>query len=193
MSGDRVHLEHTESKETRKQKPLSQLSYSDSELDMIDWDASSLSHHSHFFAPSGHPHNRYSTPLILISPGHHGSTDSRGAGDPPSSAGASATQSSEGSNGAPGLGPFPYSASSRSKLIVPSAAMNGHFISDEDDRRANDISGWPGGRLYINKDSLAHDLSFLANMPELCDVTFLVGEERQPICAVRAILAARSR
>jgi hypothetical protein len=30
-------------------------------------------------------------------------------------------------------------------------------------------------------------------MPELCDTTFLVGGERQPICGVRAILAARSR
>ena len=30
-------------------------------------------------------------------------------------------------------------------------------------------------------------------MPELCDTTFLVGEERQPICGVKAILAARSR
>jgi len=46
---------------------------------------------------------------------------------------------------------------------------------------------------YENKDSLAHDLSFLATMPELCDVTFLVGEDRQPVCAVRAILGARSR
>ncbi len=49
-----------------------------------------------------------------------------------------------------------------------------------------------GGTQYVNKDSLAHDLSFLATMPELCDVTFLVGNDRQPVCAVRAILAARS-
>ena len=49
------------------------------------------------------------------------------------------------------------------------------------------------GYRYENKGSLAHDLSFLATMPELCDVTFLVGEERQPVCAVKAILAARSR
>lgn len=46
---------------------------------------------------------------------------------------------------------------------------------------------------FENKASLAHDLSFLATMPELCDVTFLVGEGRQPVCAVKAILAARSR
>eukprot|EP00117_Sycon_ciliatum_P024247 scpid46046/ scgid4685/ Serine-enriched protein len=44
-----------------------------------------------------------------------------------------------------------------------------------------------------NKQALADDLRLLASLPELCDVTFLVGEERQPICGVRAILAARSR
>ena len=46
---------------------------------------------------------------------------------------------------------------------------------------------------FENRESLAHDLQFLANMPELCDTTFLVGEERQPICGVKPILAARSR
>ncbi len=37
------------------------------------------------------------------------------------------------------------------------------------------------------------DMRFLASMPELCDVTFLVGDTREPVCAVRAVLAARSR
>ncbi len=46
---------------------------------------------------------------------------------------------------------------------------------------------------YVNKQSLAQDLSSLSTMPEFCDVTFLVGEGRQPVCGVRAILAARSR
>lgn len=46
--------------------------------------------------------------------------------------------------------------------------------------------------IYHNRESLAHDLNFLAVMPELCDVTFLVGEERQPVCGVKAIMAARS-
>lgn len=192
MSSAKVQLKQMES---RKKKSLSELSYSDSELDMIDWDASSLSHHSHFFAPSGHPHNRYSTPLILISSGQGSMESSRSGGG--GGSGAAATQTSSGSSsGAPSPGPFPHSTS-RSKLIVPpAAAVNGHFEAEEgeDDKRANgDINGWPRGRLYVNKDSLAHDLSFLANMPELCDVTFLVGEDRQPICAVRAILAARSR
>lgn len=45
---------------------------------------------------------------------------------------------------------------------------------------------------YQNRESLAHDLTFLAVMPEMCDVTFLVGEERQPVCGVKAIMAARS-
>ena len=39
---------------------------------------------------------------------------------------------------------------------------------------------------------LCTDLSFLANLPELCDVTFLVGAHKEPVCAVKAILAARS-
>lgn len=46
---------------------------------------------------------------------------------------------------------------------------------------------------FDNRLGLAHDLSFLAGLPELCDVTFLVGEDRQPVCGVKAILAARSK
>lgn len=47
--------------------------------------------------------------------------------------------------------------------------------------------------LFENKSGLAEDLKFLASMPELCDVTFLVGETKEPVCGVRAILASRSR
>ncbi|XP_074595418.1 speckle type BTB/POZ protein [Brevipalpus obovatus] len=47
--------------------------------------------------------------------------------------------------------------------------------------------------VYENKTGLADDMKFLASMPELCDVTFLVGETREPVCAVRSVLAARSR
>lgn len=43
------------------------------------------------------------------------------------------------------------------------------------------------------KGGLADDLKYLAAIPEVCDVTFLVGEMREPVCAVKAILAARSR
>ena len=35
-------------------------------------------------------------------------------------------------------------------------------------------------------------MRFLASIPELCDITFLVGETREPVCAVKAVLAARS-
>lgn len=47
--------------------------------------------------------------------------------------------------------------------------------------------------LFEYKGGLADDLKFLAAIPEVCDVTFLVGETREPVCAVKAILAARSR
>ncbi|XP_061715745.1 serine-enriched protein isoform X1 [Cydia pomonella] len=46
---------------------------------------------------------------------------------------------------------------------------------------------------FENKSGLAEDMKFLASMPELCDVTFLVGDTREPVCAVKAVLAARSR
>jgi hypothetical protein len=36
-------------------------------------------------------------------------------------------------------------------------------------------------------------MRFLASNPELRDVTFLVGVTREPVCAVKAVLAARSR
>lgn len=47
--------------------------------------------------------------------------------------------------------------------------------------------------VFENKNGLADDMAFLASMPELCDVTFLVGDTREPVCAVKAVLAARSR
>ncbi|XP_074108802.1 serine-enriched protein isoform X1 [Cotesia typhae] len=46
---------------------------------------------------------------------------------------------------------------------------------------------------FENRTGLADDMKFLASMPELCDVTFLVGDTREPVCAVKAVLAARSR
>lgn len=47
--------------------------------------------------------------------------------------------------------------------------------------------------IFENKSGLSEDMRFLASMPELCDVTFLVGDTREPVCAVRAVLAARSK
>lgn len=148
---------------------LSDLSYSDSELDMIDWDVSTLPRHSHFFAPSGPPHHRYSTPLLIVS------------------SGVGADTSSETTS--------PVFEDEESRHEKPSSlklAVNGHASSTEKLSRHRSTEKLHDG-LFINKDSLAHDLSFLATMPELCDVTFLVGEDRQPVCGVRAILAARSR
>lgn len=43
----------------------------------------------------------------------------------------------------------------------------------------------PDYSVYENKTGLADDLKFLASMPELCDVTFLVGDTREPVCAVK--------
>lgn len=51
----------------------------------------------------------------------------------------------------------------------------------------------PDFSTFENKTGLAEDMKFLARMPELCDVTFLVGETREPVCAVKAVLAARSK
>ncbi|RWS05635.1 serine-enriched protein-like protein, partial [Dinothrombium tinctorium] len=34
--------------------------------------------------------------------------------------------------------------------------------------------------VYENKTGLAEDMKFLASMPELCDITFLIGETREP-------------
>lgn len=47
--------------------------------------------------------------------------------------------------------------------------------------------------IFENKSGLGEDMKFLASMPELCDVTFLVGDTREPVCAVKAVLAARSK
>jgi hypothetical protein len=45
----------------------------------------------------------------------------------------------------------------------------------------------PDFSIFENKTGLAEDLKFLASIPELCDVTFLVGETREPVCAVKVI------
>lgn len=47
--------------------------------------------------------------------------------------------------------------------------------------------------VFENKTGLCEDMKFLASIPELCDITFLVGDTREPVCGVRAVLAARSR
>lgn len=47
------------------------------------------------------------------------------------------------------------------------------------------VADEPDLSIFENKSGLAEDLKFLASMPELCDVTFLVGETREPVCAVK--------
>ncbi len=47
--------------------------------------------------------------------------------------------------------------------------------------------------IFENKAGLSDDMRFLASMPELCDVTFMVGETREPVCAVKAVLVARGK
>lgn len=50
----------------------------------------------------------------------------------------------------------------------------------------------PDLSIFENKSGLAEDLKFLASMPELCDVTFLVGETREPVCAVKVLNSVKS-
>lgn len=64
----------------------------------------------------------------------------------------------------------------------PMPEASGSGMTDEEDYST-----------FENKTGLAEDMKFLASMPELCDVTFLVGDTREPVCAVKAVLAARSR
>lgn len=46
---------------------------------------------------------------------------------------------------------------------------------------------------FTNTADLCDDLRFIIGMPEMCDVKFLVGREKTPVHAVKAILATRSR
>lgn len=76
----------------------------------------------------------------------------------------------------------------------PSLLLDGHIEVPEVSIESEEIEDEKEPTFsFDNRAGLAHDLTFLAGLPELCDVTFLVGEDRQPVCGVRAILAARSR
>ena len=71
-----------------------------------------------------------------------------------------------------------------------------------------DLDEFDDTSTFENKAGLADDMRFLASIPEvediqdppvfilhpptqLTDITFLVGDTREPVCAVRAVLAAR--
>ena len=42
-------------------------------------------------------------------------------------------------------------------------------------------------------NALSEDLKMILTLPEMCDVTFLVGPQEVPVYGVRAILSMRSR
>ncbi|KAH3891694.1 hypothetical protein DPMN_015799 [Dreissena polymorpha] len=44
-----------------------------------------------------------------------------------------------------------------------------------------------------NRQGLSEDLKSIFTLKDICDVTFLVGEDRKPIKGVRAIIASRSK
>ncbi|XP_021360597.1 serine-enriched protein-like [Mizuhopecten yessoensis] len=46
---------------------------------------------------------------------------------------------------------------------------------------------------YQNTSALCEHLKYILSMPELCDVTFLVGPTKVPVHGVKAILSTRSR
>ncbi|XP_067668385.1 serine-enriched protein-like [Haliotis asinina] len=47
--------------------------------------------------------------------------------------------------------------------------------------------------IFRNTAGLQDSLAFILSMPELCDITFLVGKDQVPVYGVKAILATRSR
>lgn len=46
---------------------------------------------------------------------------------------------------------------------------------------------------YKSTSALCDHLKYIVSMPELCDVTFLVGPSKVPVHGVKAILGTRSR
>ncbi|XP_041366881.1 uncharacterized protein LOC121381612 [Gigantopelta aegis] len=51
----------------------------------------------------------------------------------------------------------------------------------------------PEVMIFSSTSALCDSLQYILTMPELCDVTFLVGKERAAVHGVKAILATRSR
>jgi len=165
---------------------------------------------------------RFSTPLILISPG---TSVSNSTASIPSLAAIATNPAAAGDDGPATPPPIPLSLTSRSRSgefnresrrdARPknfTLDLNNTETTDGTDRSTPPEEDLPldassldrgrrGGKAqsdgyesrYVNKESLAQDMGLLATLPEFCDVTFLVGEGRQPVCGVRALLAARSR
>ena len=79
---------------------------------------------------------------------------------------------------------------------LDSVALNGNqekYCDGDVELESNTTKGKLPCVHYENSLGLSKDLSLLASMPELYDVHFLVGRKKQPVGAVRAILASRSR
>lgn len=58
---------------------------------------------------------------------------------------------------------------------------------------AKDNNSDPFVMVLKNRYELCEDLKYVISVPELCDVTFLVGPEKTPMYGIKAILATRSR
>lgn len=78
-------------------------------------------------------------------------------------------------------------------VMTPEAVDGAHAPPFELDPVAAAKRAQLAEHIYDNKCGLGEDMKFLASLPELCDITFLVGETREPVCAVKSVLAARSR
>lgn len=205
----------------RRPSAISHISLSDTELDMIDKHAdviqspymSDLHAHSHFFAPARRRRRssvpslqRYSIPVIFVSPDNstHSSTSNIAAVSSVTATGSTHHhhhQNNRANLSPPSTSAAPVVTRDPQKTKKFSLNLNGRLSPSSPDDIPEDSQEKMGpaqgsmhhGNRYVNKESLAKDLSLLSTMPELCDVTFLVGEDRQPVCGVRAILAARSR
>lgn len=184
--------------------------FSDTELDVTGISSSDFFTHNQFYLQSNYsPTNqRYSNPLILISPG----TSVTNSNSSIPSLATMVTSSAHSSITSPLLTLSPteggegHEEALKNFTLDLNGDMTGHAIDRAmppdvflpSDATSLDwgrprVNGMGYGNYYVNKEDLAQDLHALSSMPELCDVTFLVGEGRQPVCGVRAILAARSR
>ncbi|XP_071966103.1 serine-enriched protein-like isoform X2 [Antedon mediterranea] len=76
-----------------------------------------------------------------------------------------------------------------------SDSLSQHLDDDGTFKKSNYVCPNRGVRSsrFENKSGVSDDLSYFQEMPEICDVIFIVGDEKEPICGIRAILAARSR
>ena len=78
-------------------------------------------------------------------------------------------------------------------LELGNVKPNNNKVKDESIKESNAAKEKLPSVHFENSSSLSKDLGLLASMPELYDVHFVVGRTKQPVGAVKAILAARSR